>query len=199
MGGIKAKGLKNVRFELDGTLLFSKHIKRWPRHADKAVFECIEFDGFENVTFTSNGKGTIDGNGKKWWGLPGIGYLIRVENRPRLFNIGNSKNIIFENILLRQSPYWTFWGHEVDGLEIRYSDIDNRVNGADWHDTLNLLGALNTDGFDVTGNNVWIHHCNVWCQDDTFTIKDNSTNMVVENVNASGIGLTIGSIADSIV
>jgi hypothetical protein len=53
------------------------------------------------------------------------------------------------------------------------------------------MTAFNTDGFDVSGNNVWIHDCSVWTQDDTFSVKDNSTNMVFERLNASGVGLTL--------
>jgi hypothetical protein len=39
----------------------------------------------------------------------------------------------------------------------------------------------------------------VWNQDDSFCVKDGSTNMVFERINASGVGLTIGSIGGSVV
>ena len=61
-------------------------------------------------------------------------------------------------------------------------------------DTTIDLTAFNTDGFDFTGRNVHVHDCSVWCQDDTFCVKDLTENVLVENVNASGVGLTIGSI-----
>ena len=76
------------------------------------------------------------------------------------------------------------------------------------------MTAFNTDGFDVTGRNVWIHDCTVWNQDDCIAVKvnniesnmnrcdifkDNSENMLFERITASGIGLTIGSIGNSIV
>lgn len=61
------------------------------------------------------------------------------------------------------------------------------------------ISAFNTDGFDVTGKNVWIHDCVVWNQDDCVCIKDGSENMLIERVNASGLGLVIGSIGNSIV
>lgn len=65
------------------------------------------------------------------------------------------------------------------------------------------MGAFNTDGFDVAGTNIWIHDCSVWNQDDCFTIQpmdgtginSNCTeNVLVENINASGLGLTVGAI-----
>ena len=83
------------------------------------------------------------------------------------------------------------------------------------------MTAFNTDGFDVTGRNVWIHDCTVWNQDDCIAVKvlyciavkalvtlnarsemllqDNSENMLFERITASGIGLTIGSIGNSVV
>ena len=38
----------------------------------------------------------------------------------------------------------------------------------------------------------------MWNQDDTFCIKDGTSNVLVERVNASGMGLTIGSISSNI-
>lgn len=133
MGGIYASGLKNVTFQLDGTLSFSDNIKEWPRRGDNGthVLECIFFQDAENVTFTSSGTGTFEGNGAKWWGIPFIGYLERVENRPRLFLLDNSRDIIFENIFLHNSPYWTFTASSTIGLEIRNSHIDARRSKLD--------------------------------------------------------------------
>jgi hypothetical protein len=91
MGGIEARGLKSVTIQIDGTLLFSNDVKNWPRQANDDVLECLHFYDIENVTFTSQGVGTLNGQGQRWWGIPGIGYLLRGENRPRLFNVENSK------------------------------------------------------------------------------------------------------------
>jgi polygalacturonase len=79
--------------------------------------------------------------------------------------------------------------------------VDARRLSDSWDDGRNLidLTAFNTDGFDVTGNNVWIHDCNIWNQDDCIAVKDGSQNMLFERINASGVGLTIGSIGGSTV
>lgn len=98
MGGIQAFNLSDVTFQLDGTLSFSDNIKDWPTRDGSKVMECIEFNDINNVTFTSSGMGTFEGNGAKWWGIPFIGYLERVENRPRLFKLNNPKDVLFENI-----------------------------------------------------------------------------------------------------
>ena len=198
MGGIHVENLIGVRFRLDGTLSYAADVKHWPRDSSGRVKECITFENVTNVVFTSNGTGTMEGNGPTWWGVPGVGYLVRGENRPRLFYIGHSHNVLFERILLHNSPYWTFLASNVDGLEVRDSAIDARRDTDDGHNAIDMT-AFNTDGFDVTGRNVWIHDVSVWNQDDCIAVKDGSENMVFERVRASGVGLTIGSISGSIV
>ena len=138
-------------------------------------------DRMDNVTFTSNGVGTLDGNGERWWGIPGIGFLVRKEDRPNLFKSEDSTNLLVENLFLKDSPHWTFEAKHVDGLEIRNVEIEARrtdqvsnfllgvarllisLSPKDNHNVVDLT-AFNTDGFDVSGRNVWIHDCTVWNQ-----------------------------------
>lgn len=75
------------------------------------------FENLDDVTFTSSGVGTLNGNGKGWWGY--ISYLEIAENRPRLMNIYNSGNLLIENLYYLNSPYWTFYAHDILNLEIR--------------------------------------------------------------------------------
>ena len=109
--------------KIEGTIIFSDNMDEWPRESNGDVFECIHFFNIYNATFTSSGIGTFNGQGETWWGIPGIGYLVREENRPRLFNIVNSKSILVENLYFLDSPYWTFYVHDVDGLEVRFCEI----------------------------------------------------------------------------
>ena len=73
IGGIIASGLTNVKFVIDGTLSFSDDRDTWPKNSGGGVEECIYLSDLTDVTFTSSGKGTLDGNGQKWWGA--INYL----------------------------------------------------------------------------------------------------------------------------
>ena len=193
-GGIYAVGLRNVTFQIDGTLLFDNNRDTWPTFENGDVMECIYLEDIEDILFTSSGKGTLDGNGLEWWGA--IKFLKYQENRPRLVHIVTSKNVLVENLLFKNSPYWTFWSEKSDGLLIRYSDVDARVTNASEHTILDLQ-AFNTDGFDVTGQNVHIHDCNIWNQDDCIAVKDGSINMMFERISCSGLGLVIGSIGSS--
>jgi polygalacturonase len=176
MGGITARGLLDVTIQIDGELIFSNDTHQWPRDSNGNVLECIHFFDCTNVTFTSATVGTLNGNGHRWWGLPGIGYLHYTENRPRLFNVESSFSILVENILFLDSPYWTFYVNRVDGLEVRFSEISARRTDFENH-TLIDMTAFNTDGFDVTGKNVWIHDCKIWCQDDTIAVKVRHRNL----------------------
>jgi len=112
--------------------------------------------------------------------------------------IVDSNTTLVENLFFHNSPYWTFWANRVDGLEVRNSHIHNRRTTYDGHDIIDMT-AFNTDGFDVAGKNIWIHDCDVWNQDDSFCVKDASENVLIERVNASGMGLVIGSINDTVV
>ena len=101
-------------------------------------------------------------------------------------------------MLLKDSPFWTFWAEKCDGMIIRYSEVDARWTNQNYHTLLDLQ-AFNTDGFDVTGQNVHIHDCTIWNQDDCVAVKDGSQNMLIERISCSGLGLVIGSIGSSIV
>ena len=194
IGGISNSGLNNVTFLIDGTLIFSDDRSTWPTNENGDVLECIYLENISNIKFTSTGKGTLDGNGRKWWGA--IKFLKHQEDRPRLLHIKYSKNVLVENILFKDSPYWTFYAENSDGLIIRYSDVDARWSKQDTHTLLDLQ-AFNTDGFDVTGKNVYIHDCNIWNQDDCISVKDGSEDMLFERISCSGLGLVIGSIGGS--
>jgi len=198
MGGIKACGLRNVTWQLDGEIFFSDDRDAWPKNPNGDVEESIYIEDIENfvITSTNPNKGVFNGNGGKWWG--GIRYLIHQEDRPRTVHIKTSKNVLVENILVKDCAFWCFYAEGSDGLIIRHSDVDVRRTPFNYHTLLDLT-AFNTDGFDVTGRNVHIHDCNIWCQDDCVSVKDGSVDMLIERVTCSGLGLVVGSIGSSVV
>ena len=215
-GGIHATSLHHVTIQLDGTLKFLPGRKGWPTHVCNAnriplqplkngtcVQEALFIANSSHLTFTSSGTGTVDGSGDSWWGY--LKYLLHGEDRPRLFLLTNATDVLVEQWVFTQSPYWTCTFYDVLNLEISQCHISNRVNAADDHDVTNLA-AFNTDGFDVAGKNIYIHDSSVWNQDDCFTIQpldgagynaQCTENVLVERVNASGLGLTVGAIHPS--
>lgn len=136
VGGIIVKDISDVILHFDGSLIFTDNTDTWPTTSTGQVLECLYFENISNVTFTSSSVGLIDGQGEAWWGL--LGYVEYLENRPRLLNIAGSRNLLLENLLFKNSPYWTVWIHEVDGLEIRNCEISARRNDYDGHDWYNL-------------------------------------------------------------
>eukprot|EP00947_MAST-08B_sp_MAST-8B-sp1_P003770 g3770.t1 len=201
MGGIMGSGKVSVTILIEGTLTYSNDIKAWPRRGDgqkAGVQECMHLWNMTNLTITGGSEmRTIFGSGQSWWGLPGIGYLERQENRPRMLKISDSKDVLVERLFFKDPPYWTTVFENMDGLEIRYSKIEAYRVSKKSHSPLDLT-AFNTDGFDFTGRNIHIHHCDVWNQDDSFCVKDNTENVVIEHVTSSGLGLTIGSISSNV-
>lgn len=127
----------------------------WPRVEDDKepagkVLECWSLHNVTNVTFTSSGIGTIDGSGDAWWGIPGIGYLQRGKNRPKLLYIKDSRDLLMENWFFLDAPRWTVDIEAVDGMEIRHCEVSARRTEEDGHGLVDLT-AFNTDGFDVSG------------------------------------------------
>ena len=194
IGGIVARDLFNVTFLIDGTLSFSDDRNTWPKDGNGYVLECIYMENIEDVIFTSSSVGILNGNGRKWWGA--VQYLKNQEDRPRLLHINVSKNVLVEHLLLKDSPFWTFYAQQSNGLIVRYTDVDARWTDEDSHTLLDLQ-AFNTDGFDVSGVDVHIHDCSIWNQDDCISVKGNSANMLFERISCSGLGLVVGSIFNS--
>eukprot|EP00931_Biecheleriopsis_adriatica_P088848 TRINITY_DN63087_c0_g1_i1.p1 TRINITY_DN63087_c0_g1~~TRINITY_DN63087_c0_g1_i1.p1 ORF type:complete len:477 (-),score=57.00 TRINITY_DN63087_c0_g1_i1:104-1534(-) len=214
-GGVRAVGLFSVVIKVDGTLRFLPGRSHWPlqhtcgvnilqptQRRKTCVQEAFFVANSSRITFTSNSAGTLDGSGSSWWGY--INYARFGEDRPRLLSISNATDILVERWHFVNSAYWTFTALDVARMEIRYCSIDNRVNNDDFHGPKNL-GAFNTDGFDFAGRDIYIHHCSVWNQDDCFTVQPldasgdfqnaNCTeNVLVEDVSASGLGLTVGAV-----
>lgn len=140
-GGVSASGLTGVTLQIDGTLAFSNNQKAWPRNPDGSVLECISLSNLVNVTLTSSGEGTFFGNGRDWWGA--VQYLLIGENRPRLLRVDGAQNVVIEHVLFKDSPYWTVYVTNADGLEIRHAAVDARVDHAPDHDRRDLT-AFNT-------------------------------------------------------
>jgi len=171
-----------------------------PDPADTAV----DFDDdFIDTDYASAKRGIIDGAGYQYWGVPFIGYLELVEFRPDLFVLNRTENVMIEYMIFRDAGLYTLNLVDSEHLEIQYSSVVARRTNDDGHSLLDL-SAFNTDGIDVSGNDVYIHDVDIWNQDDCIAVKDSpyfgvSSNMLFERITASGLGLTIGSIGGTTV
>lgn len=202
MGGMVFTNLTNITIQIDGTLSFSDDMKAWPKESSKdkkMPRKALIFQDCSGLKLTSSGTGTLNGNGGKWWGVPGIGYLIHGKNRPPMLNMVNVSDVIVENLLFLNAPRFSFTSEDLNGAIIRHCEVSARRTKRDDHTFIDL-SAFNTDGFDVAGTNIHVHDVTVWNQDDTIAIKAHShlttENVLVERVHASGVGLTIGGIGN---
>ena len=97
-----------------------------------------------------------------------------VEHRPIMLQVNDTQDLLVEDILMRDAPYWTFWMENVDRAEVRHVSIVNRRRPVSQDRTphgLVDMSAFNTDGIDVSGSNVHIHDVEIWTQDDCIAVK----------------------------
>ena len=137
--------LQHVRIIIDGTLSFQNNRTLWPKASDEPevedyrliskfgdylydedfvrpdslksnqdVYDAFQFYAIDNVTFTSNGVGMFEGNGEEWWGY--VQYLLRSTDRPKMMNMWRSRNILWENLVLKDCPRWCFQARDVQKM-----------------------------------------------------------------------------------
>ena len=165
----------------------------------------------ENITLT--GRGTIDGQGAIWWRRvelsnpkkfpPGpqndaeraeAAKLSR--GRPNLIRLLRCKDVVIENVNIRNSPGWNIHPMLCDRLRVDGVTIINPGTG-----------AYNTDGIDPEScRNVQILNCRIDTGDDGITLKSGmneagrKTGKPCENITIANCvvyhahgGVTIGS------
>ncbi|KAI8823723.1 pectin lyase-like protein [Fimicolochytrium jonesii] len=136
----------------------------------------IQFQSCQRITFS--GTGYIDGNGTPW--RPDVAHLNRYPGRPRLLRFQDCDRCKISGVSLINSPKFHL---TVNGNDNEISDM--RV-------VSDVLGE--TDAFDVSGNNNYVHDVFVRNGDECVTVKTPTTNFRAENIVCeSTAGCNIGS------
>ena len=202
--------LENISFIFDGTLILHSNISAWPKKSEDEYINAIDIRNSNNIIIT--GKGIIDGQGFSWWSDFLHGLIPR--KRPTMIQIKDSTNILIEKLSLLNSPRFNIYADNVLHLEARYLTI--------WVDTQkqqqisklssSIMFPFNTDGIDVIGQDIHLHHLNISNYDDSVAVKPSRvTNLPLENrsMNCSqdilveeviifrGVGLSIGSVSST--
>jgi len=158
----------------DGMLLGSDDIVNFPimpsrmegRSLDyfPAVINAYGVDGF-----TITGKGTIDGNGLKYWQAF---WQRRAENpkctnlevsRPRLVFIQNSKNVQLQDVKLHNSGFWTTHLYRCSNVKLLNLHIFSPAAP---------VKAPSTDAIDLdVCSNVLVNGCYMEVNDDAVALK----------------------------
>lgn len=77
---------------------------------------------------------------------------------------------MIEYLYFKDSPYWNVYLEDVRNVHIHHTNVSARRDNKDYHDYYDIT-AYNTDGFDISGENVWIHDVDIWNDDDCIAVK----------------------------
>ena len=122
--------------------------------------QLILIDGAQNVKL--RGRGIIDGNG----------YIVRAQGKAAyLLKIRNSRNILVEDVVLRNPAAWNTHILYCESVTIRNTKI------------ISDMRVKNTDGFDPDSSiHVLLEHNFAMCNDDTVAIKTTNNTGLLRNV-----------------
>ena len=158
---------------------------RWEGTAVTNFSPLFYGNNLENISI--QGRGIIDGHGKKWWGYSEVevkkqtedskwqkefkrlnkdvlapdlpGWIERGFLRPPFIQFLNCKNIQIKDIKIQNSPFWTINPQYCDNVTVDGVTIDNPP-------------SPNTDGINPEScSNVRIANCHISVGDDCITIK----------------------------
>ncbi|CUA75741.1 polygalacturonase [Rhizoctonia solani] len=140
------------------------------------------------ITFNGHGF-TIDGQGAKYWdGQGSASDAKQAKPHPMI-------NGTFENVKVLNSPAQVFSMGNHAALVVSNINIDN----SDGNSPNGLSGtepaAHNTDGFDVSTNDVTIQGSTIVNQDDCIAINQGSNIKFLNNHCTGGHGISVGSVA----
>ena len=129
-------------------------------HFSKSLFYAA---GQENIKIIGHPRSEINGKGYMFKHRP---------ERPKLFRIENSKNIEFDNAILKNSGSWCVYFKECDSINIHHTSVYNKEN-------------RNNDGMNFDGcSNIKITDCNLQVEDDAICLKS-SVDKICENIEVS--------------
>lgn len=169
-----------------GMLKGSDDISHYPIHPSRMEGQNLEYypalvNAYGVNGFTISGKGTIDGNGLKFWKAF---WQRREENpsctnlevsRPRLVFIWNSNQVQIQDIRLQNSGFWTTHLYKCNDVKILDASI---------YAPREPVRAPSTDAVDLdVCSNVLIKGCYISVNDDAIALKGGKGPWADENPN----------------
>jgi polygalacturonase len=158
--GAKLKGSDDINdFPVVTTRMEGQTVKYFPA--------LINADGLDG--FTISGKGTLDGNGLRFWKSfwkrrewnPKCTNMD--EMRPRILYVSNSKNIQVEGITIKNSPFWSTHYYKSDFVKLLNLTILAPKEP---------VKAPSTDAVDIDAcTNFLIKNCYMSVNDDAIALK----------------------------
>jgi len=177
-GALFFKPGTHLRIEQDGVLKGSDNIEDYPFGPSRMEGQTIDYFSAlvnaENVDhFSISGKGTIDGNGlkfwKQFWAHRDSMEAIHKEwsnlevHRPRLLFFRHCNYITIEGVKLRNSAFWTTHLYKCNYVTIKNVDVRSPSKP---------IGAPSSDAVDLdVCSHVTIKGCYMSVNDDAIAIK----------------------------
>ncbi|KAJ6498926.1 glycoside hydrolase [Mycena sanguinolenta] len=145
-----------------------------------------------SITFNGNNHNLV-GNGDQYWDGLGINGGVQKPDPMLRINMGGT----FENVQLVNSP-----GRAVaiggSSLTVSGVTVNNAAGAAANSRSAGKPAGANTDGFDVSANNVRIQNSVVTNQDDCLAINKGTNIVFTGNTCTGGHGISIGSISSGV-
>ncbi|TGJ83195.1 hypothetical protein E0Z10_g5559 [Xylaria hypoxylon] len=176
------EGCSGCTLQVEGLLKVASDTDYW--NGKDAIFDISGITGAK--LYSSTGAGVIDGNGQDAWDrFAGDSTY----NRPTLFWINKSKDVIVQNLKFKDAPN-VFHSARGDSSNIQYIDIDLSATSK----SSNL--PKNTDGWDIgPASYVTISGAKVTNNDDCVAFKPGANYVTVRNITCIGShGLSVGSL-----
>jgi len=146
-----------------------------------------------SITFNGNNHNLV-GNGDQYWDGLGINGGVQKPDPMLRINMGGT----FENLQLVNSP-----GRAVaiggSSLTVSGVTVNNAAGAAANSRSAGKPAGANTDGFDVSANNVRIQNSVVTNQDDCLAINRGTNITFTGNTCTGGHGISVGSISSGVV
>ncbi|KIP05617.1 glycoside hydrolase family 28 protein [Phlebiopsis gigantea 11061_1 CR5-6] len=143
-----------------------------------------------SITFNGNGH-TFDGNGAFYWDGQGINGGVTKPDPMMKIKISGTMT----DVKVLNSPARVFSVSNPAKLTLSQITIDNSAGDASNSKSGSKSAGHNTDGFDVSSNNLTIENSIIMNQDDCLALNK-GTNIVFQgNTCSGGHGISIGSIS----
>ncbi|KAL2846860.1 putative exopolygalacturonase B [Aspergillus pseudoustus] len=185
--------LDNIEVQLDGELKFTDDVTYWQANNFYYDFQkSITFWRWGGRDIRIFGKGTLNGNGQRWYNEFAGQEILDSDNtyyRPILFLTENATRVSVEGITQLNSPCWT--NFFVNSNDISFDNVF--INA---YSTNASALPKNTDGFDsLNVNGLSVTNTRVDIGDDCFSPKPNTSNIFVQNLWCNNThGVSMGSI-----
>ncbi|KAJ5260528.1 Glycoside hydrolase family 28 [Penicillium angulare] len=185
--------LDDIEVQLEGQLKFTNNITYWQANNFYYSFQkSITFWRWGGQDIKIFGKGTLDGNGQKWYDEFSGSQILDPDNtfyRPILFLTENATRVSVEGITQLNSPCWT-------NFFVRTNDVSFDDVFIHAYSTNASVDAANTDGFDTLNvDGLRVTNTRVDNGDDCFSPKSNTSHIFVQNLWCNNShGVSMGSI-----